>query len=162
MQGAIFGSYSLTEFIDLYCLNIRNNHHYSIFLEVDQYSIVGLKQGKIDNINKKNQSNYLIGILCDDIENSVLEKNLIEYFETSSKRDINYLIDTKKEFIYFCYEESKVTFMSTKDMHMHVSEFNSFSTTPVNGFTQVKSNMVYTIPVFKDNKFNSDLNKLVV
>lgn len=160
MDGAVFGSYSVTEFTDLYYLNVRYNHHYSFFLELSPDGVVGLKQGKIDGIKKANDT-FLMGILCDNIDNVSIERDIVEYFETKHVRDINYLIDKKKQYIYFAYDNAKVLFSGTKDLPLYISENRSFSTVCPNGYREVRPNMVYSIPLFKDRTFDCDSNDIV-
>lgn len=160
MESGVFGSYSLTEFKDLYDLNLRSHHSYSIFFEVDHDGIVRFVEGKIDHFNKKNENSYLIGILTHDLDYLTLEQEFIKYFEShSGNEDINYLMNTKKKFIYLTYENGKITFISTKDISLYMSENHSFSSTPANGYYIIKPNFIYNIPLFKEKKFITDKRK---
>lgn len=161
MNGAVFGSYSLTEFMDLYHLNVRDNHHYCFFIEVNADGIVGIEQGSYLNIKKMDCSNYLIGILTEEIDNVKIEKYTLEYLESKHiSNDVNYLIDTKKEFFYFAYNNSRAVFASYKTVTFHTSENRSFSTVSPNGYTAVTRNLVYTMPIFKEGSFDCDENDI--
>lgn len=153
MEGAVFGSYSLTEFFDLYELNIRNNHHYAVFFEVDSKGIVKIKNDKIDNVKKSNTSNYLIGVLTPSLDELGIESTGFTYFESQYEFDIDYLTKTKKEFFYFSYEESKVTFTTTKNVSIYMSEYGSFSTTQAHSYYVIKPNLTHTVPIFIDDRF---------
>ena len=63
---------------------------------------------------------------------------------------------TKKKFVLLTYEEGKVTFISTKDISLYMSENHSFSSTPANGYSVIKPNFIYNIPLFKSKKFITD------
>lgn len=157
MDGAVFGSYSLTEFVDLYYLNRRDNHHYAFFIEVNADGIIGIEQGKCDNLRKRSPGSYLIGILTSDIETVSIEQTTLEYFETPHEgKSLDYLMDTKKPFFFFVYEASKAVFMSHKQTEMYVSENRSFSTLPPSGFQYTKRDIMYCIPIFKDYCYDCD------
>lgn len=153
MDGAVFGSYSLTEFIDLHELNIRNNHHYSMFIEVDSHGVVKMRQGKIDSVSKTHPNNYLIGILSSAIDYLTLETSGVSYFESQYDFDIDYLTRAKKEFFFFAYENSKLTFTTTKNVCIYMSENGSFSTTEPNGYMTIRPNLTHTIPIFINETF---------
>lgn len=153
MEGAVFGSYSLTEFIDLYELNIRNNHHYAVFFEVDDRGIIKIKNDKIDNVKKSQHGSYLIGILLPTLDDLSIESTGMSYFESQHDSDIAYLIKTKKEFFFFAYEESKITFTTTKNISIYMNDYGSFSTVEPNGYMVIKPNLTHTIPIFMDSKF---------
>lgn len=153
MEGAVFGSYSLTEFVDLHELNIRNNHHYSVFFEVDCDGIIKMTQGKVDSVKKTNPNSYLIGVLSSSIDDLTIETTGVSYFESQYGFDIEYLTRTKKEFFFFAYEESKITFTTTKNVSMYMSENGSFSTVEPNGYMVIKPNLTHTIPIFMDSHF---------
>lgn len=153
MEGAVFGSYSLTEFIDLYELNIRNNHHYAVFFEVDDKGIVKIRNDKVDNLKKTDVSNYLIGVLSPSLDHLTIETTGLSYFESQYEFDIEYLMRTKKEFFFIAYEESKITFTTTKNVSIYMSEYGSFSTTEANGFMVIRPNLTHTVPIFIDSQF---------
>ena len=160
MEGAVFGSYSLTEFIDLYELNIRNNHHYAVFFEVDADGIIKIKNDKIDNVRKTQTGSYLIGILCPTLDDLVIESTGMTYFESVHQHDVEYLIRTRKEFFFFAYEESKITFTTTKNISIYMSDYGSFSTVEPNGYMVIRPNLTHTIPIFKNSKFITERREL--
>lgn len=153
MEGAVFGSYSLTEFIDLHELNIRNNHHYAVFFEVDASGIIKIKNDKIDNVKKSQYNSYLIGVLTPTLDDLTIESTGMSYFESKHDNDIEYLIRTKKEFFFFAYEESKITFTTTKNLSLYMNDYGSFSTVEPNGYMVIKPNLTHTIPIFMDSQF---------
>lgn len=153
MEGAVFGSYSITEFIDLYELNIRNNHHYAVFFEVDADGIIKMKNDKIDNVRKTVSNSYLIGVLSPTIDDLTIEKTGMTYFESKYEMNVEYLIKTKKEFFFFAYEDSKITFTTTKNISIFMNDYGSFSTTAPNGYMVIKPNLTHTIPIFMDSEF---------
>lgn len=152
MDGAVFGSYSLTEFVDLYFLNRRNNHHYAVFFEVDSHGIVKIKNDKIDNFKKSKQGNYLIGILMSSLDDLTIETTGISYFDSPHELDLDYLCKTKKEFFYFMYEESKIR-VTTAKHEIFMSGNGSLSTIEVHGYSAIKPNPTYNIEIFRDNQF---------
>lgn len=160
MEGAVFGSYSLTEFIDLHELNIRNNHHYAVFFEVDHSGILRIKNDKIDNIKKMKPNSYLIGVLSPTLDDLLIESTGMSYFESKHDNDIEYLIKTKKEFFFFAYEESKITFTTTKNVSIYMNDYGSFSTVEPNGYMVIKPNLTHTIPIFMDCQFITSRREL--
>lgn len=152
MDGAVFGSYSLTEFVDLYELNLRNNHHYALFFEVDSHGIVKFKSDKIDGFKKNFQGSYLIGILTPTLDRLTIETKSLSYFDSPYDFDIDTLCEKKKAFFYITYEESKIKITTVKHT-IAVSNNGSFSTVEPHGYNIIRPNYTYSIPIFHENVF---------
>lgn len=151
MDTAVFGSFSITSFIDLYHSHKSSWHDGCILIELSQgedgHNQILTYSSDIDTFKRKCNTTYLFGVLYDTNSQHefvvyVDEKNNNEIIVDESfkerKKLKNYSLNINSAIIEI---------VTTEREHIYVDDYLSISSTPLNNFDAIDPNVEYRLDI---------------
>lgn len=142
MNTSFFGSYSVTEFTDLYHANVRSwhKHFYGCAIHIDQKEVSYFRD-KIDNIPQI-PNTYLLGYLFDEYDRFEMENNVFRLNEYERIR-------RKDKYLSVELKDMWLTFSTSQDSLIYLDENGSITTTLINGYESLEPYQEFQVDLSK-------------
>lgn len=149
MDTAVFGSFSITSFIDLYQAHRASWHDKCVLVELQtdsngQCEIV-TQSDDIDTFKRKYNTSYLFGVLYDSTTSHEIYVHVESCGEVVVQEE--YKEKKKQKWFYTSIENGVLDISTSVKDHIHIDDYLSISSIPLNNFDPIEPDVEYSLDI---------------